>query len=313
MTAIDTTVMSTAEIDAERLRRKREVALGYRIFASLRWGDLGDGHITARDPEHTDCMWLLRYPVGFERATIDDLVLVRADGTTLDGRPINETAYHIHHPIHEARPDVVGVAHNPHRRGVPPFCATGRGLEPITQEACQFHDRWAYFDDEEVQVLGLAGGERIAESSRPESGHAAAKPWPAHHRYPPVAETIAAFVTLERVTEAHMKVPDAEPISEESARIAREDLLGKRAQELAFRVPRTTPRRRPPASSARGSSHCSPWGSQCCFGVSRSTVPDRFAIWGSSHCSPWGSQCCFGVSRSTVPDRFAIWGSSQLG
>ena len=49
-----------------------------------------------------------------------------------------------------------------------------------------------------------------------------------------VAETIAAFVTLERVTEAHMKVPDAEPISEESARIAREDLLGKRAQELAF-------------------------------------------------------------------------------
>jgi ribulose-5-phosphate 4-epimerase/fuculose-1-phosphate aldolase len=49
-----------------------------------------------------------------------------------------------------------------------------------------------------------------------------------------VAETIAAFVTLERVAEAHMKVPNAEPISEVSARIARDDLLGKHSQELAF-------------------------------------------------------------------------------
>jgi len=63
MTATDSSALTTAEIEAERLRRKREVALGYRIFASLRWGDLGDGHITARDPEHTDCMWLLEYPI----------------------------------------------------------------------------------------------------------------------------------------------------------------------------------------------------------------------------------------------------------
>jgi ribulose-5-phosphate 4-epimerase/fuculose-1-phosphate aldolase len=163
MTATDTSELSTAEIEAERLRRKREVALGYRIFASLRWGDLGDGHITARDPEHTDCMWLLRYPVGFERATIDDLVLVRADGTTVDGRPINDTAYHIHHPIHAARDSVIGVAHT-HTPWGTPFCATGRGLEPLTQEACQFYDRWAFFDDEEVQVLSSAGGERIAQA-----------------------------------------------------------------------------------------------------------------------------------------------------
>ncbi len=224
--------MTTAQIDAERLRRKREVALGYRIFASLRWGDLGDGHITARDPEHTDCMWLLRYPVGFEQATVDDLVMVRPDGTTVDGRGVNQTAYHIHHPVHEARPDVVAVAHT-HTAWGTPFCATARPLQAITQEACQFFERWASFDDDEVQVLGLAGGERIAAAL----GTNQALLLRNHGLLTAdasVAETIAAFVTLERVTEAHLKAPDAVPITDEAARVARDNLLRHNAQELSF-------------------------------------------------------------------------------
>jgi len=232
MVATDTMAMSTADIEAERLKRKRQVALGYRIFASLRWGDLGDGHITARDPEHTDCMWLLRYPVGFDQATIDDLVLVRADGTTLDGRTINDTAYYIHHPIHAARPEVVGVAHT-HTPWGTPFCATSRGLTPITQEACQFFEQWSSFDDEEVQVLGVAGGERIAEAL----GSNQAVLLRNHGLLTTgssVAGTIAAFVTLERVTEALMKAPDAAPISDNAARVARNDLLGGGAQEASF-------------------------------------------------------------------------------
>ena len=220
------------QIEAERLKRKREVALGYRIFASLRWGDLGDGHITARDPELNDHMWLLRYPVGFERATIDDLVLVRPDGSTTDGSEINITAYNIHHPIHDARPEVIGVAHT-HTPWGTPFCATGRPIESITQEACTFHDRWAFFDDEEVQILNRNGGERIAEAI----GNAQVGLLRSHGLISTglsVGETIAAFVTLERVTEALMKTPGAAPISDEAAVIAREDLQQARSLELAF-------------------------------------------------------------------------------
>ena len=218
--------------EIERLKRKREVALGYRIFASLRWGDLGDGHITARDPELTDHMWLLRYPCGFERATIDDLVLVRPDGTVADGTDINITAYNIHHPIHDARPDVVGVAHT-HTPWGTPFCATGLPIRAITQEACTFHDRWAFFDDEEVQILNRNGGERIAEALGDKQvgmlrSHGLISTGTS------VAETIAAFVTLERVTEALMKVPDANPISDAAATIARDDLVKSRSLELAF-------------------------------------------------------------------------------
>jgi len=188
-----------ASIEAERLHRKRQVALGYRIFASLRWGDLGDGHITARDPELTDHLWLLRYPVGFEAATVDDLVLVRPDGSVVGDATINETAYHIHHPIHEARPDRVAVAHT-HTAWGTPFCATGRPITPITQEACNFFDDWAYFDDEEVQVLGTAGGQRIAEAL----GAKRAVLLRCHGLLTTgasVADSVAAFVLLERVCE----------------------------------------------------------------------------------------------------------------
>ena len=51
-----------------RASRKQQVALGYRIFAAQRWGDLGDGHISARDPERTDCFWVLRYGVSYHAA-----------------------------------------------------------------------------------------------------------------------------------------------------------------------------------------------------------------------------------------------------
>jgi len=220
------------DIEAERLKRKREVALGYRIFASLRWGDLGDGHITARDPEFPDHMWLLRFPVGFGKATVDDLVLVAPDGSTADGTEINMTAYNIHHPIHEARPDVVGVAHT-HTPWGTPFSATGRPIEIITQEAATFHERWAFFDDEEVQILNRNGGERIAASL----GDAQVGILRSHGLLSTgdsVAETIAAFVAFERVTEALMKAPDAKPISDAAAAIARDDLVNYRSLEMAF-------------------------------------------------------------------------------
>ncbi len=72
-------------MDETRQERKRQVALGYRILAAQRWGDLGDGHISARDPEREDCFWLLRYGVSYHRATVADLVLVGPDGELADG------------------------------------------------------------------------------------------------------------------------------------------------------------------------------------------------------------------------------------
>ena len=209
--------------EAERLRRQRELVLGYRIFAALGWGDTGDGHITARDPERTDCFWLLRSPTPFEAATLDDLVLIGPDGTVVEGRgPYNQTAWRIHWPIHEARPDVVAAAHT-HTQWGSPFAAERRLLSPITQEACYFHDDHSLFDDDEVQVLSLDGGKRIAAALG--LNRAAVL---ANHGLltvgATVAEAVAAFVTMERVAEAHLKAPGARPISAQAALTAKRGL-----------------------------------------------------------------------------------------
>ena len=71
--------------EAERLVRKQETALGYRIMASWGWGADGSGHITARDPERTDAFWSLRYGVPFGEARVEDLVLVNHSGDVIEG------------------------------------------------------------------------------------------------------------------------------------------------------------------------------------------------------------------------------------
>jgi len=200
----------------ERCRRRGDLAVAYRIFGAMRWGDLGDGHITARDPERTDCMWLLRYGVPFDRATVDDLVLVGPDGTVVEGdSEINNTAHHIHRPLHDARPDIVAAAHT-HTPWGTPLSAERRLIEPITQEACLFYGAHSLFDDEEIDIRGLPGGERIAVALGTNQSIILA-----NHGLltvgKSVASTVGAFVTMERAAEAQMKARNAIPISDEAA------------------------------------------------------------------------------------------------
>jgi ribulose-5-phosphate 4-epimerase/fuculose-1-phosphate aldolase len=231
--------MTTTNTDTERRTRKRELALAYRLFAVFRWGDLGDGHITARDPDRTDCFWVLRSGLSFHKATVDDLVLVGSTGAVVESSEpdvgnvgFNETAYNIHWPIHEARPDIVAAAHT-HTQWGTPFSAERRLLPPITQEACMVYDDHSVFDDEEVQVQSIDGGKRIAAALG--SNRAVIL---ANHGLlttgPGVAEATATFVTMERVCEAVLKAPGAHPISDRSAAVAKEGLRVPASFRRAF-------------------------------------------------------------------------------
>lgn len=219
-----------------RARRKRDVALGYRLLASQRWGDTGDGHISARDPERTDCFWLLRGDVPFHEATVDSLVLVGPDGSIVEGeeRFINMAAYYIHHPILEARPDIVSATHV-HTGWGTPFSAERRAILPISQESCLYFEDHALFDDEEVQVQDTDGGRRIAEAL----GQNRAVILANHGLLTAgrtVAESVGSFVVLERVCEVHMKARHAKPISPEAARYAKADLVRLGAGRGQFRT-----------------------------------------------------------------------------
>jgi len=209
--------------DLEELRhfRKWEVALGYRIFSKLRWGQMGDGHITARDPILADHFWVLSYGVPFWAATIDNLSLVAPGGEVVDGpdaASVNYAAYNIHWPILAARPDLVSAAHT-HTPFGTPWSANVKPFEAISQEACSFVFDQSIYHGEALEVLSVAGGEAIARAMGDTKlcilrNHGlltgGASP----------GEAVGWFVTAERVAEVHVKAPNAVPVSDEAAKIA---------------------------------------------------------------------------------------------
>jgi ribulose-5-phosphate 4-epimerase/fuculose-1-phosphate aldolase len=222
-------------IDEIRARRKRDCALGYRLLAANRWGDAGDGHISARDPEQTDHFWMLRYGVSYHEATTDDLVLVAPDGSLAAGTGfVNVAGYYIHYPILRTRPDAVSAVHV-HTGWGTPFSAEARLFQPITQESCIFFEDHALFDDEEVQVQSLEAGQRIADAL----GNTRAIILRNHGLLTvgdSVAEAVGSFIQMERVAEAHMKAQDPKPISREAALFAQKDLVQFGIGRGAFRA-----------------------------------------------------------------------------
>jgi ribulose-5-phosphate 4-epimerase/fuculose-1-phosphate aldolase len=207
----------------ERAHRKRMCAIGYRIFASMRWGQLGDGHISARDPERTDHFWVLDWGVPFREATADRLVLVGPDGSVRDQSgaltgAVNTAGYNIHSPLLAARPDVVSAAHT-HTQFGTPWSASVEPFRAISQESTGFVFDQALFDDEEVEVLSVDGGKRIA-AALGDAKLCILR----NHGLLTVGTSVEAavgwFVMAERVAEVHVKAPGGKAISDESARVA---------------------------------------------------------------------------------------------
>ena len=224
-----------AELTIEQIRaqRKLECALGYRLLAAQKWGDLGDGHISARDPERTDCLWMLQYGVSYHAVTVSDLVLVGPDGQLVDGDGfVNLAGYYIHQPILEARPDLISAVHV-HTGWGTPFSAEARLFDPISQESCIFFEDHSLWNDEEVQVQSVAAGRRIAKAL--EDNRAIIL---RNHGLltgaDSVAEAVGLFVIMERVAEVHMKARNPQPISAEMARFAKADLIVGGAGYAAF-------------------------------------------------------------------------------
>lgn len=213
--------------------RKRMLALGYRILAARGWGEVGDGHISARDPEHLDCFWMLRFGVSFHAARVSDMVLVGPDGSLVKGEGgINVAGYYIHQPILAARPDAVSATHV-HTGWGTPFSAEVRAIAPISQESCVFFEDHAIFDDEEVQVQDVEGGRRIAAAL----GENRAIILRNHGLLTVgdcVEEAVGSFVHMERAAEVHMKARNPKPISPEAARYARADLRRFGPGRIAF-------------------------------------------------------------------------------
>ena len=208
--------------DLEELRqlRKWEVAIGYRLFAAMHWGQMGDGHISARDPKLTDHFWVLGYGIRFADATMDNLTLVGPDGQGVAGPTDNGVNFAgSPHPL--AHPECAPRFGRQRPMSTRPFgtpwAAHVKPFRPISQESCALVFDQSLYEGEDLEVDSTEGGEAIARAM----GDTKVCILRNHGlltggRSP--SEAVGLFVTAERVAEVHVKAPEARPISEEAAK-----------------------------------------------------------------------------------------------
>ena len=146
----------------ERTHLRQRLAAGFRLFGRFGFDEGVAGHITARDPERSDCFWVNPFGMSFKQIRASDLILVSHEGEVVEGDwPVNQAAFAIHSRVHAARPDVIAAAHS-HSKYGRAFSTLGQKLDPITQDSCAFFDDHEVFDDFTGVVNDTAEGDRIA-------------------------------------------------------------------------------------------------------------------------------------------------------
>lgn len=144
----------------ERQFLKGKLAAAFRIFAKYGFNDGVAGHITVRDPVDPSTFWVNPFGVDFSLIKRSDLIQVDHEGKVIDGGPVrllNAAAFMIHGAIHKVRPDVTCAAHS-HTVYGRAFCALGRPLDIITQDACTFHNVSVHKPGVQMQSLTRSSG-----------------------------------------------------------------------------------------------------------------------------------------------------------
>ena len=146
------------DVGEERRHRKERLVGACRAFA-LKGYDYGfAGHLTVRDPEFPDLYWTNPMCVDFADVTVSSLVLADHQGTVQEGRyAINRAGFVLHAAVHEENPRVMAMCHAHTVHGAA-WCALGRPLDPISQDACAFFEN-------HVVITDSAGAVAVEEPS----------------------------------------------------------------------------------------------------------------------------------------------------
>ena len=211
---------------AERRHRKERLAAALRLFGRFGFEEGVAGHITARDPEHSDWFWVNPFGMHFAHIRVSDLVLVDEKGQVVEGnRLVNESAFAIHSRVHMARPDVVAAAHA-HSLYGKTWSSLGRLLDPLTQDACAFYEDHSLFANYTGVVYDSSEGDRIAEALGPRKAVILQ-----NHGNLTVGSTVdeAAwlYITMDRSCQSQLLAEAAGkpiPIAHEAALVARKQV-----------------------------------------------------------------------------------------
>jgi ribulose-5-phosphate 4-epimerase/fuculose-1-phosphate aldolase len=135
-----------------RQHLKEHLVAACRAFA-IHGLDYGfAGHLTIRDPEFPHLYWTNPMAVHFAQVRVSNLILVDHKGQVVQGSyAVNRAGFVLHAAVHEAHPDIVAMCHAHSVYGTA-WAATGRMLDPITQDACAFFEDHVVIRDEAGQV-----------------------------------------------------------------------------------------------------------------------------------------------------------------
>jgi L-ribulose-5-phosphate 4-epimerase len=217
MTTVEETMRILAppvfnDVAAERRHRKERLAAGFRLLAKFGLTTGVAGHITARDPERLDHFWVNPLMMPFSQIKASDLVLVNDEGAVVEGDAlVNAAAFAIHSQIHKANPQLNAACHS-HSPWGRPWSATGRLVEPTSQDACAFYGSQALVGDFSGVVFELDVGERIGMAFRQPSEAAAGVTVAVHanHGHVTAGETVDEavywFILFEQMCQSQMRL-----------------------------------------------------------------------------------------------------------
>lgn len=219
-------VPSFQNVEEERRDGKQRLAAAFRLFAKCGFSEGIAGHMTYRDPEYKDHLWVNPYGIHFSKIKASDLMLVNSDGEVIDGKySIHKSAFAIHSAIHQARPDVVASAHT-HSLYGRTWAASGRLLDPLTQDACAFYNDHSVMDGFSGVVYGQSEGEQVAQALGDNKAV-----FLRSHGALTVGQSVDSaafwFITLERTCQAQLLAEAAgtvNPIDEKNAALTAEQV-----------------------------------------------------------------------------------------
>ncbi|KAI0718650.1 class II aldolase and Adducin domain-containing protein [Fomitopsis betulina] len=152
-------------VHEERSFQTAHLAAAFRSWAREGYTEGTAGHISVRDPEIPNAMWINPLAVHFGLLKASDMVLVDMHtGKVLGGnraRPVNQAGFLIHRAVHQARPDIHAVAHG-HTIAARAFATLRRPLRMLTQDSCILYGKHVVYDNYGGLVLGDEEGRRIA-------------------------------------------------------------------------------------------------------------------------------------------------------
>lgn len=149
----------------EREYRKKHLVAACRSFAEHSFDYGFAGHLTVRDPEFPDLYWTNPMAVHFSDVKMSNLILVNHDGEVLEGRhALNRAGFVLHAAVHHEHPDIVAMCHAHTIYGTA-WSATGREIEPITQDAAVFYKNHVVIREEGGKVaVEVSAGKEVADA-----------------------------------------------------------------------------------------------------------------------------------------------------